>query len=301
MSRRKLMMIAMAAGIVGIMAGCSVFNEGEALSNEEKNNTDTNSTGIMEETADDTKKEEEAVETEHKSEEATTGNNAAENHTTEKSTEADKDTAGYVLGTEYETYASGEISYDARVNFENAAFLGDSRTAGLDEKLVVGQADFYTSVGIDVRGVLQKKLFTLSNGQKGTMLEAVSEKDYDKIYLMFGINELGWPYKDTFVQYYTTVIETLKQSFPNAAIYVQSIIPMVERRTDEVYNNEKIALFNTYIEEIAKNTGVNWINVNSSVTDETGALPEEASSDGIHLSRDYLFKWADYLKHRTYN
>lgn len=303
MSKRKLMMIAVAAGIVGMMTGCSIFNEGEALSDEGKKDTGIKNTGIEDEAADDTTKEgeESSAEKEVESEDETTKVDTAENHTTENNTEAKNETSNYVLGGDYETNANGEISYNARVNFENAAFLGDSRTAGLDEKLVVGQADFYTSIGIDVRGVLQKKVFTLSNGQKGTMLEAVSEKNYDKIYLMFGINELGWPYKDTFVQYYTTIIETLKQRFPNAKIYVQSIIPMVEKRTDEVYNNEKIALFNTYIEEVAKNTGVNWINVNSSVTDEAGALPEEASSDGIHLNRDYLFKWADYLKYRTYS
>lgn len=303
MSKRKLMMIAVAAGIVGMMTGCSIFNEGEALSDEGKKDTGIKNTGIEDEAADDTTKEgeESSAEKEVESEDETTKVDTAENHTTENNTEAKNETSNYVLGGDYETNANGEISYNARVNFENAAFLGDSRTAGLDEKLVVGQADFYTSIGIDVRGVLQKKVFTLSNGQKGTMLEAVSEKNYDKIYLMFGINELGWPYKDTFVQYYTTIIETLKQRFPNAEIYVQSIIPMVEKRTDEVYNNEKIALFNTYIEEVAKNTEVNWINVNSAVTDEAGALPEEASSDGIHLNRYYLFKWADYLKYRTYS
>ena len=303
-------MITVTAGIVGMMTGCGLFYGDNVPEDGDRNNTDTKNTGIVDDTTYNMG-ESSSVETGGSGTEVTTKNSATENNTTinkptenkptENSTSEENETAKYVYSGEYETYTNGEISYEARVNFENAAFLGDSRTAGLDEKLVVGQADFYTSIGIDVRGVLQKKLFTLSNGQKGNMLEAVSEKNYDKIYLMFGINELGWPYKDTFVEYYTTIIETLKQRFPDADIYVQSIIPMVEKRTDEVFNNEKIRQFNTYIKEVTENTGVNWIDVTEPVSDETGALPEEASSDGIHLSREYLFRWADYLKKKTYN
>lgn len=303
MSRRKLMIITATAGIVGMMTGCSIFNGSDGASDVGRKTTNKN-TGIVDETTYDVSKEEKTSSNPTGSmtdmENKTAENRTETNNTSESNTTGNNDIATYKYNNEYETNSNGEISYSARVNFENAAFLGDSRTAGLDEKLVVGQADFYTSVGIDVRGVLEKNLFTLSNGQKGNMLQAVSEKNYDKIYLMFGINELGWPYKDTFVQYYTTIIEKLKQRFPNAEIYVQSIIPMVEKRTDEIYNNEKIRLFNTYIKEVAENTGVNWVDVTAPVSDATGSLPEEASSDGIHLSRDYLFRWADYLRQQTY-
>lgn len=292
MCKRKMMTIAIAAGIVGMMAGCGIFDKGETATKEKSD--------IAAPKADDvTEGEMSSAETEDKTEEVTMGNDMETRSETENETETE-DEASPADKIEHETYENGEISYEERVNFENAAFLGDSRTAGLDEKLVVGQADFYTSVGINVKDVMEKKLFTLSNGQKGSMIEAVSEKNYDRIYLMFGINELGWPYKESFEQYYTTIIEALKQNFPNTEIYVQSIIPMVAGRTDEIYNNEKIALFNTYIQEVVQNTGVNWIDVSVAVVDDTGALPEEASTDGIHLNRDYLFKWADYLKQMTY-
>lgn len=189
--------------------------------------------------------------------------------------------------------------YDERVEFHNAAFLGDSRTAGLDEKLVVSGADFYTSIGISVKEVLNKKNFKLKNGAYGTMLEAVSENEYERIYLMFGINELGWPGKESFVSYYSNIVRTLKNRFPNTKIYVQSILPMVEKRTDEIYNNEKIRLFNTYVREVADKEGAEYIDVCVAVQNQYGTLPEEASNDGIHLSRDYCFEWAEYLKEQT--
>lgn len=188
-----------------------------------------------------------------------------------------------------------------KIAFPKSAFLGDSRTAGLNEKGVVSEADFYTSIGTTVKDVVEKENFQLQNGSYGTMLDAVSEKEYDKLYLMFGINELGWPYKESFVRYYTNIVNTLKTRYPNAEIYIQSILPMVEKRTDEIYNNDKIRLFNTYIQEVASNTGVHYIDVGVSVQDETGALPEEASNDGVHLKKEYCFKWAKYLKEQTQN
>ena len=32
---------------------------------------------------------------------------------------------------------------------------------------------------------------------------------------------------------------------------------------------------------------------------DSGALPEEASTDGVHLNKEYCLKWLDYLKSHT--
>lgn len=186
-----------------------------------------------------------------------------------------------------------------KISFNGAAFLGDSRTEGLHEKGVVSGADFYTSIGATVKDVIGKNEFLLNNGSYGNMLQAVSQKEYSTLYLMFGINELGWPYKESFVNYYETIVNTLKERFPNSKIYLQAILPMVEGRTDKIYNNTKIKLFNTYIEEVAQKTNVNYIDASTAVMDEQGGLPKNASNDGIHLNKEYCFKWAIYLHDNT--
>lgn len=185
------------------------------------------------------------------------------------------------------------------IPFPKSAFLGASRTEGLRTYGVVSEADFYTAIGTTVKDVVGKENFVLQDGSKGTMLQAVSEKEYDKIYLMFGINELGWPTKEGFKQYYGKILTALKERYPEGKIYVQSILPMVEAKTDATYNNDKIRTFNTYLEEIAQENSVNYVDVGMSVMDKDGALPENASNDGIHLKKDYLFKWAEYLKEKT--
>lgn len=283
MNGRKTKNLALMMLLAGLaLIGCS--RKDDDVSKKTVENKTTEDTSVSETTENDTThitKETTETVTEETTEE-----------TTEKATEAP---------SEKETTNSGGSNFTdmPAIEFNNSAFLGDSRTAGLEEKGVVKGADFYTSIGVSVKDVVGKKNFVLQNGTKGTMLEAVSQKEYDRIYLMFGINELGWPYKESFVNYYTTIINTLKGRFPNSKIYVQSILPMVEKRTDEIYNNDKIKLFNTYIEEVAANTGVNYIEVGVSVADETGALPENASNDGIHLNKEFCFKWAKYLKEKT--
>lgn len=237
------------------------------------------------------------IQTEEQKEETTT----EEQSETEAETEAETEiitTEALEETTTVQEQATAAINR-SKISFSNSAFLGDSRTEGLKVYGVVSDADFYTSVGITVKDVMEKKKFLLQDGTYGTMLDAVSQKNYDRIYLMFGINELGWPYKESFVNYYTTIVNTLKEKFPNTDIYIQSILPMVEKRTDEIYNNDKIRLFNTYIKEVADSTGVNYIDVGVAVADSIGALPENGSNDGIHLNKEYCFIWAEYLKEQT--
>lgn len=181
---------------------------------------------------------------------------------------------------------------------DRVAFLGDSRTEGLAISGLYKDADFYAKCGICLNQILSNHSFQLKNGKKGNMLDALFQKDYDKIYLMFGLNELGWPYEKEFEKYYKEIVEKIKQKYPEATIYIQSILPIVESKGDEIYNNQNINKFNGYIQNVAKDTGCQYVDV-AQVMKKKGSLPEEASEDGIHLNRKYLEKWYEYLKENT--
>lgn len=45
--------------------------------------------------------------------------------------------------------------------------------------------------------------------------------------------------------------------------------------------------------------GAVYLDVAEAVRDESGALPEEATVDGIHLKKDYCLKWTDYIRTHT--
>ena len=93
----------------------------------------------------------------------------------------------------------------------------------------------------------------------------------------------------------------LKQAQPSATIYVQSILPVTRAKSQssDVYTNEKIDDYNARIREMAQREGVQYLDVAQAVRGADGALPEEATTDGVHLNKAYCQKWTDYLRQKT--
>lgn len=182
-------------------------------------------------------------------------------------------------------------------DFSDACFIGDSRTVGLEMNSDKPKADFYASQGLNIGTALTEQVITLENGNLGTVVEGVSQKQYKRIFIMFGINELGWPYPETFVEDYVELIKQVQAVQPDAKIYVQSILPVSSKatQTDEVFTNSNIDAFNEYVKQAADETGTEYLDVNSYFKDASGSLPEDAATDGIHFIKEYCLDWIDLL------
>ncbi len=183
-------------------------------------------------------------------------------------------------------------------DFADTAFIGDSRTVGLQMNTNIPKASFYASIGLNVdSATTNNEAVTLDNGNKGNVLDGLKEKKFKRIYIMFGTNEIGWPYPDVFEKKYENLLNDIKKIQPDAKIYAQSLIPVsyLAAQTNSVYTNDNINKFNELIKTAAKNAGVTYLDVGSAFRDANGALPVEASTDGIHLVHDYCQQWLDYL------
>lgn len=182
----------------------------------------------------------------------------------------------------------------------NVAFIGDSRTQAF--LMYAGLKDVvdYTNVGLMVDTAITKKFITNKNGEKITIIEDLKTKDIDTIYIMLGVNELGWVYDSIFINKYEELIDLLTATKPNCEIIIQSIIPVTKTKSDSdaIYNNKKIYEYNNLIEEMAKKKNLEFINLSPILSDENGNLPEDASPDGIHLNKEYCLKWLNCLKGR---
>ena len=190
-----------------------------------------------------------------------------------------------------------ESSQNDKGEFADAVFVGNSLTVGLMMNTEIPKATFLASTGLSVTSAMTDKITTLSNGKKGTILDALKEKQYNRIYVMFGINEMGWPYPKVFEEKYESLVNEIKKLQPDAKIYIQSILPVNSKaiKTNKVFTNENVNKFNKYVQNVAKNTNSKYLEVGSVLKDSTGALPVDASTDGIHLIRSYCQKWLDYL------
>jgi lysophospholipase L1-like esterase len=183
-------------------------------------------------------------------------------------------------------------------DFSDAAFVGDSRTDGLLINTGLYTAQFYTANGLMVNTAQTDPVIRLENGNKGTVLDALAQHAFQRVYIMFGVNELGWYSGESFKEEYTKLIQNVRKIQPQAEIYIQSILPVSREKSegDAIYNNANVRKFNGWIQEVAAAEGVTYLDVASAVSDAQGDLPEGGSTDGVHLSKSYCEIWLAYLR-----
>ena len=188
------------------------------------------------------------------------------------------------------------VTFDSSV-----AFIGDSRTQGLIIYNGLKNVQDYSYIGLMVDTAITKKFVQTSNGEKITLLQDMKNKDVKTVYIMLGVNELGWSYPEVFKVKYKELIEEIRKVKPNCKIYIQSIIPMTKSKSDsdKIFNNENVAKFNKLIQEVANEENVTYLDVKSALINSQGYLPEDASTDGIHLDPNYCKKWLNYLKNNS--
>ena len=182
--------------------------------------------------------------------------------------------------------------------FDGAVFLGDSRTEGLFLYSGLKTGHFYTAVGATVESVFSKKNFETESGEKVPLLDAVAEQDCDKIYIMLGINELGWSKVKTFHDQYAKLVDRVRADHPEAKIVLQSIPPVsAKQEAKKTYvNNARIAEYNGVIQALAEEKECYFLDVAACLTGGDGLLPKDLNFDGIHLNPAGCKVWLNYLR-----
>lgn len=180
--------------------------------------------------------------------------------------------------------------------FEDAVMIGDSRIDDLVFYLKPKLAASYTYTSLSVTAVFTKNLVETENGAV-TIAEALRSVSFKKCYLMFGLNELGWPYPQVFIDDYAKVINMVREINPECDIYVMNIYPVTKDYDSEhpELGNEVIAGRNEMIAEMCREQNVKLINSAAALTGEDGALPDGTASDGVHGNKQTCRKLFDYM------
>lgn len=218
--------------------------------------------------------------------------------------EADTDSSGEPVSVITEDEADGDrpfVEVDMSY-FDDAVFIGDSRTVGLNYYGGIDNADFYATKGMNVYD-LWNNAFCDVDGTNMTLEEALNLRQYKKIYFQIGINEMGTGTIETFMEAYRQTVEKLEELQPDAIIYVQGIMRVTKEKSDHdaIYNNEGIDARNNEIRKLADGKRIFYIDVNDVVSDESGALNAELTFDNLHLYASEYGIWVDYLKTKGIN
>ena len=181
--------------------------------------------------------------------------------------------------------------------FSDALFLGNSITDGISRFGVIPEATVYAKNGLTVTDALTDAVVSLGGGKRISVGEALGKKQFGKVYLMFGMNELGWSSESEFLRRYGKVIDSIWQAQPNAVIYVQSVLPVTAEKsaTSPIFTNEKVLRFNELLRQLCQEKQALYLDAHSALVNEAGALPAEISPDGVHINKDSYSLWYDYI------
>ena len=184
--------------------------------------------------------------------------------------------------------------------FDDAVFIGDSRTVGMYEYGGLEETStFYASTGLTIYKMFDSAIVSVPGQKKKiTVEEALSEKQFTKIYLMIGINEMGTGTVESFMKAYSEAVQHLRELQPDAVIYLQAIMKVTTERSEQgdYINNEGIEARNAEIAKLADDQKIFFLDVNPEICDETGGMVASYTYDGVHLKAQYIPIWLDYLK-----
>ncbi len=202
--------------------------------------------------------------------------------------------------------------------FDDALFIGDSRTVGLSEycEELKGHATFYAKVSLTIYGFNKKEFVVVpirtEEGvevpedqlpkEKVTIEEALTRKQFAKIYIMLGLNELGSGTAESFTNSYGEVVNRIRELQPDAIIIIQGIMHVTHSKSsnDRVFKNSTINDRNAMLQTLADGEHVFYVDMNEATDDENGALGHDLSFDNVHLKAKSYSLWYDYLKNHAF-
>lgn len=179
--------------------------------------------------------------------------------------------------------------------FNDALFIGDSRTVGLSEYSPYEGATYFANVGMSAHNAMSSKVSIPSLG-KLTLTQLLKSKSFGKIYIMLGINELGYRF-DSIISKYTELLETVRELQPDAIIYIEANMHVTKTKSDgdNIINNKAIDNLNESLSKLADGEEIFYIDVNEKFDDGNGNLDSSYTSDNAHILGKYYAEWGQWL------
>ena len=181
--------------------------------------------------------------------------------------------------------------------FSDAAFMGNSLMDGFRLFSGLTTCDYYAATSMTVVAADSKNCITLENGNSGTLVDGLTQKPYGKIYILLGINEIGYDVK-TFTDLYGKMLDTIIAAQPDCDIYIMGLTPVsaAKSSSSDTFNMTHINEYNTALHQLAADKGCYYLDLVSALAGPDGYLPADKTTDGIHFSADVYKTWLNFVK-----
>ncbi|MBP3610364.1 MAG: hypothetical protein J6J42_08530 [Lachnospiraceae bacterium] len=186
----------------------------------------------------------------------------------------------------------------------DAVFAGDSVMSHFYWKVPVydkenfGESDFLVAVSYSAREALKEvsDIHPMYKGEQRPIWESMKLIEPKRVFLFFGLNDIGISGVEGFAENYKTLIGNVREAVPEAKLYVISTTPMRADCEGKNLNNANITAANGLMQTYCAENNIGYIDVASLLMDDTGALNTEYS-DGtnVHLTTPAYEMWRDAL------
>ncbi|MCR4991045.1 MAG: SGNH/GDSL hydrolase family protein [Lachnospiraceae bacterium] len=186
---------------------------------------------------------------------------------------------------------SRTTSTDASAYFARSVFVGDSVLAGYRNYLAkqksspVSSGIFLAAASYSAAHALNEKdsLHPIYKGKKQPVWTAISQMDVDRIFIMFGTNDLvvkdAAPASDDVL----ALVDKIRQYNPGKEIHIISMSPVYAGTSKGAMNNPTIKIYNQLLLQGAMERGVYYLDLNSHLLNSNGDLiPKYCSDRYVH-------------------
>jgi len=170
-------------------------------------------------------------------------------------------------------------------NFGGVVFLGDSITEMCEWH------EFFPGNRIINRGISGDSTFGVLD-----RLSGIIKLKPEKIFLTIGVNDLQRKYPAETVINNIKKITNILLKETGCKIYLQSILPVIEKRLQTGIKNGTIDLVNDELRKFAYENNIEYIDNNKLMKESSGELSENFSRDGLHLNGEAYRLWIENIR-----
>ncbi len=159
-------------------------------------------------------------------------------------------------------------------------FCGSSLMGGFDVGTYLAEDGYDVSIGnVTMGGTIisdfaEAQQENIVSMQPGAIFINIGSVDIDRI--ASGVYDMQFMYDS-----YKDLLTYLRDNLPDCKIYVMAYYPS---RENTFRPNALVDQCNVWVEQLAKDLGLNFVNVSDVLKNEKGYLRDDFSADGIHLT-----------------
>lgn len=176
--------------------------------------------------------------------------------------------------------------------YDDALFVGDSRMGSLALYGSYPNQEVYY-----IEGLFLNKIDITKLEDQDTILDKINASQKHNLYLMLGLNEIGWEDYQVFVDQYSAFIKKIKQDKPDMNIYVFLLYTPDHTLTiDKQAINEAVYNDNMLLRKMCYENQVYCLDMDPYFALNDHKIDKSFAQDGIHLNAEGIKLFEEFIE-----